>query len=154
MQQIVSMLMIRMVAASCGNHITSQFARQCTLIAQTLHRSEAGLMSSAVDTKAQLRAGQLLEAVSNAERERAAAPDEVPLGEWTAFRVRPSLTLQSLTTQLQLTITHSPSAQVRRATAAFAFSCRFSSDKPMSLLHLQQTAPSAQVQHVTAAAPC
>lgn len=88
-------------------------------------------MPSAVDTKAQLRAGQLLEAVSNAERERAAAPNEVPLGEWSAFRVRPSLTLQSLTTQLQLPTTPSTSAQVRRFTAAFAFSCWFSC---MSLL--------------------
>lgn len=57
----------------------------------------------AVDTKAQLHAAQLLEAVSNAERERAAAPDELPLGEWTAFRVKPNLATQSLTTQLQLT---------------------------------------------------
>lgn len=32
---------------------------------------------------------ELLEAVGNAERERAAAPDEVPLGEWEAVRVRP-----------------------------------------------------------------
>lgn len=30
-----------------------------------------------------------MEAVGNAERERAAAPDEVPLGEWEAVRVRP-----------------------------------------------------------------
>ena len=50
-----------------------------------------------------LHAGQLLEAVSNAERERSAAPGEVPLGEWAAVRVRPSLALHSLTTQLQLT---------------------------------------------------
>ena len=71
-------------------------------------------MCSAVDTKAQLPAGQLLEAVSNAERERSAAPGEIPLGEWTAFRVRPSLALHSLTTQLQLT---QPSPQVRAASA-------------------------------------
>ena len=66
----------------------------------------------AVETKAQLQAGQLLEAVDNAERERAAAPDEVPLGEWTAFRVRPNLTSQSLTTQLQLTSSAAPPGQV------------------------------------------
>lgn len=65
-----------------------------------------------MDTKAQLRAGQLLEAVNNAERERAAAPDEVPLGEWTAVRVRPSLAAQSLTSQLQLAHHSSPSGQV------------------------------------------
>lgn len=62
-----------------------------------------------MDTKGQLHAKELLEAVSNAERERSAAPGEVPLGEWTALRVRPSLGLHSLTTQLQLT---QPSAQV------------------------------------------
>ena len=67
---------------------------------------------SAVDTKATLRAGQLLEAVTDAERERSAAPGEVPLGEWAVFRVRPSLALHSLTTQLQLT---QPSAQVSSA---------------------------------------
>ena len=43
---------------------------------------------------------ELLEAVGNAERERAAAPDEVPLGEWEALRVRPApdapLTSQAL----------------------------------------------------------
>ena len=43
---------------------------------------------------------ELLEAVANAERERAAAPDEVPLGEWEALRVRPApdapLTSQAL----------------------------------------------------------
>lgn len=67
---------------------------------------------SAVDTKAAVHARQLLAAVSNAERERSAAPGEVPLGEWAAFRVRPSLALHSLTTQLQLT---QPSAQVSSA---------------------------------------
>ena len=69
-------------------------------------------MCSAVDTKATLHAGQLLEAVTNAERERSAAAGEVPLAEWAAFRVRPSLALHSLTTQLQLT---QPSAQVSHA---------------------------------------
>ena len=38
--------------------------------------------------------------MGNAERERAAAPDEVPLGEWPALRVRPDcnapLTSQAL----------------------------------------------------------
>ena len=69
-------------------------------------------MWGAVDTKAQLRAGQLLDAVGNAERERAAAPNEVPLGEWAAFRVRPNPALQSLTAQLQLTDQPSQPAQV------------------------------------------
>jgi hypothetical protein len=42
-----------------------------------------------VDKQARLGGPELLEAVANAERERAAAPDEVPLGEWEAVRVRP-----------------------------------------------------------------
>jgi len=50
--------------------------------------------------------------VDNAERERAAAPDEVPLGEWTALRVKPNLTSHSLTTQLQLTNSVSTTGQV------------------------------------------
>jgi hypothetical protein len=53
-----------------------------------------------VDTQARLSGPELLEAVGNAERERAAAPDEVPLGEWPALRVRPDcnapLTSQAL----------------------------------------------------------
>ena len=63
-------------------------------------------------TKAQLRAGELLEAVATSERERAAAPDEVPLAEWAALRVKPNLTDPSLTTQLQLTSTADSSQQV------------------------------------------
>jgi hypothetical protein len=54
----------------------------------------------AVDTGASLVAAQLLEAVANAERERASSPGEAPLGEWEAWRVRPryggSLTSQAL----------------------------------------------------------
>ena len=59
----------------------------------------------AVDTKAQVNAAELLEAVGKAERERAAAPDEVPLGQWTAHRIAADLNLtsQRLTSQLQLT---------------------------------------------------
>lgn len=47
------------------------------------------LWPDAVDKQARLTGQELLEAVANAERERAAAPDEVPLGEWVALRVRP-----------------------------------------------------------------
>jgi hypothetical protein len=43
----------------------------------------------AVDRQARMSGPELLEAVGNAERERAAVPDEVPLGEWEAVRVRP-----------------------------------------------------------------
>ncbi|KAK9915634.1 hypothetical protein WJX75_001835 [Coccomyxa subellipsoidea] len=46
-------------------------------------------MTVAVDRQARMSGPELLEAVGNAERERAAAPDEVPLGEWEAVRVRP-----------------------------------------------------------------
>ena len=65
----------------------------------------------AVDTKAQITAAELLEAVGSAERERAAAPDEIPLGQWTAVRVQADLNLtsQPLTSQLQLTHSHSVS---------------------------------------------
>ena len=59
-----------------------------------------------------MHAGKLLEAVSSAERERAAAPDETPLGKWTAFRVKPNLTSQPLTTQLQLGNSSPLSSQV------------------------------------------
>ena len=42
----------------------------------------------------------MLDQIASAERERAAAPDEVPLGEWEAMRVRPdydgALTSQAL----------------------------------------------------------
>lgn len=60
----------------------------------------------AVDTKAQVNAAELLEAVSNAERERAAAPGEVPIGQWTALKVKGNLdmTSQPLTSQLQLSV--------------------------------------------------
>ncbi|KAL0040215.1 hypothetical protein WJX77_000548 [Trebouxia sp. C0004] len=90
---------------------------------QTAAYKKMGL-TLAVDTKAQLHAGQLLEAVNNAERERAAAPDEVPLGEWTAFRVKPSLTSHSLTTQLQLTNSVSNSEQGEGSSSAAEGSTR------------------------------
>jgi DnaJ family protein C protein 13 len=44
-----------------------------------------------VDQQAVLGAGELVAAVAAAERERAASPDEVPLGEWEAQRLRPDL---------------------------------------------------------------
>ena len=54
----------------------------------------------AVNKQAQQTGQELLEQVASAERERAAAPDEVPLGEWEALRVRPdygsTLTSQAL----------------------------------------------------------
>ena len=78
----------------------------------TWYNNYAPYLCTAVDTKTALPAGQLLEAVSGAEREQSAAPGEIPLGEWAATRVRPSLALHSLTTQLQLTHT---SAQVGSA---------------------------------------
>ena len=44
-----------------------------------------------MDVRGALGALALLEAVGNAERERAAAPGEAPLGEWEAIRIRPDL---------------------------------------------------------------
>lgn len=60
----------------------------------------------AVDTKAQVSAVELLEAVNNAERERAAAPGQIPIGQWAALKVQADLNLssQQLTSQLQLSI--------------------------------------------------
>lgn len=45
----------------------------------------------AVDSQARLHAGELVEAVASAERERAAVPEEAPSGEWEVHRVRPQL---------------------------------------------------------------
>ena len=54
----------------------------------------------AVNRQAQQAGQELLEQVAAAERERAAAPGESPLGEWEAVRVRPAhdgaLTSQAL----------------------------------------------------------
>ena len=54
----------------------------------------------AVNKQAQQTGQELLDQVASAERERAAAPDEVPLGQWEAMRVRPdydgALTSQAL----------------------------------------------------------
>lgn len=54
----------------------------------------------AVNKQAQQAGQELLEQVAAAERERAAAPGEAPLGEWEALRVRPdhdgALTSQAL----------------------------------------------------------
>ena len=53
-----------------------------------------------MNKQAQQTGQELLDQVANAERERAAAPDEVPLGQWEAVRVRPdhdaALTSQAL----------------------------------------------------------
>ena len=53
-----------------------------------------------MNKQAQQTGQELLDQVASAERERAAAPDEVPLGEWEAMRVRPdydgALTSQAL----------------------------------------------------------
>ena len=53
-----------------------------------------------MDTQAGVTGAELLGAVAAAERERAAAPGEAPLGEWAAVRVRPDaaapLTTQAL----------------------------------------------------------
>ena len=51
--------------------------------------------------QAVLPAAGLMEAVANAERERAAAPSEVPLGEWEATRIKPDYGTH-LTTQVLL----------------------------------------------------
>lgn len=102
--------------ATCGwanPHAPALQANLTTIAAHcTRYNNHAPYMCTAVDTKTALPAGQLLEAVNGAEREQSAAPGEIPLGEWAATRVRPSLALHSLTTQLQLT--HS-SAQVSSA---------------------------------------
>ena len=53
-----------------------------------------------MNKQAQQTGQELLDQVASAEREHAAAPDEVPLGEWEAMRVRPdydgALTSQAL----------------------------------------------------------
>lgn len=54
-----------------------------------------------MDTSGALGAEELVEAVACAERERAAQPDQVPLGEWEAWRIRPHYS-HSLTTQALL----------------------------------------------------
>lgn len=46
-----------------------------------------------MDTTSQCSGVELLEAVANAERERAASPSESPLGEWEVIRIRPDLDL-------------------------------------------------------------
>ena len=57
-------------------------------------------MRCAVNKQAQQKGQELLDQVASAERERAAAPDEVPFGQWEAVRVRPdydaALTSQAL----------------------------------------------------------
>ena len=61
---------------------------------------EKMIVRCAVNKQAQQTGQELLDQVANAERERAAAPDEVPLGQWEAVRVRPdfdaALTSQAL----------------------------------------------------------
>lgn len=58
------------------------------------------ILRCAVNKQAQQTGQELLDQVANAERERAATPDEVPLGQWEAVRVRPdydaALTSQAL----------------------------------------------------------
>ena len=48
-----------------------------------------GARARAVDTQAAVTGAALLSAVAAAERERAAAPGEAPLGDWAAVRIRP-----------------------------------------------------------------
>ncbi|KAK9822709.1 hypothetical protein WJX81_005943 [Elliptochloris bilobata] len=55
----------------------------------------------AVDTQAGVTGAELLRAVAAAERERAAAPGEAPLGQWAAVRIR-SHAAAPLTTQALL----------------------------------------------------
>ena len=55
----------------------------------------------AVIKQADLSAGGLLEAVGNAERERAATPTEAPLSEWEVTRIKPDYG-SHLTTQVLL----------------------------------------------------
>lgn len=58
------------------------------------------ILHFAVIKQADLTAEGLMSAVGSAERERAAAPGEVPLGEWEATRIKPEygphLTSQAL----------------------------------------------------------
>ena len=63
---------------------------------------------------------ELLSAVAAAERERAAAPGEAPLGEWAAVRIRPDAAAP-LTTQALLASSEEAQAalQVRMIKGAF-----------------------------------
>ena len=59
------------------------------------------ILCCAVNKQAQQTGQELLDQVASAERERAAAPDEVPLGQWEAVRVRPDFDA-ALTSQAAL----------------------------------------------------
>lgn len=64
-----------------------------------LHSRDA--YAHAVIKQADLTATELIGAVANAERERAAMPGEVPVCEWEAVRIKPDYSTH-LTTQALL----------------------------------------------------
>ena len=79
---------------------------------------------AAVIKQADLSAAGLLEAVGNAERERAATPSEAPLSEWEVTRIKPDYGTH-LTTQVLL-------ANSEEAKAALQVKLKF---KSMNIAH-------------------
>ena len=93
---------------------------------------------AAVIKQAVLTAAGLMEAVANAERERAAAPSEVPLGEWEATRIKPDYGTH-LTTQVLLANAEEAKAALQVCEVACCPYCAGSpgSELMSRMLHLE-----------------
>ncbi len=90
----------------------------------------------AVNKQAQQTGQELLDQVASAERERAAAPDEVPLGEWEAMRVRPDYD-GALTSQALLASSEEAQDLLQACfTQKFAFQSSTASSSIIILMHI------------------
>lgn len=78
-----------------------------------------------------MAAGELMAAVAAAERERAAGPGEVPLGQWEAVRLQPDLSLP-MTSQMPTP----PSADVSAPSQVPPVPGHFSSPPPLCFKYL------------------
>ncbi len=79
--------------ASCATAARGTRTRACVVFGagawRTPGRARRRARARAVDMQAAVTGAALLSAVAAAERERAAAPGEAPLGDWAAVRIRP-----------------------------------------------------------------
>ena len=78
----------KLIGAICKVAAAALFDRGTQYIRQALYSESVNLAVVAAEMQSSITASALAAAIENAERERAASPDEVPIAEWEVQRVQ------------------------------------------------------------------